>query len=75
MQRLKKMIGLWGHAYYKKFMFKLKDLELAIIADFIKENEDLSRDDFVYKVNRMFLDNPNKPKNYALIQELLTVVA
>jgi hypothetical protein len=55
------------HKAYKK----LSPAELSLAEGFIKENEQLDRDEFATRVNRMFLDK-EKPKHFPIIMELLT---
>lgn len=58
---------------YKTLALKLSGTDFDVIVDFIEENEELGHLEFEYKVNRMFLDKPEKPKKFAIIQELLMV--
>jgi len=52
---------------------KFSGADLAVIRNFITVYDHLNIGEFELKVNRMFLDNPSKPKNYVAIMELLTV--
>ncbi len=56
---------------YKKSFKKLADREFLLIEAFMVVNSDLNHIEFEYKVNRMFLDYKDKPKNWVIIQELL----
>jgi hypothetical protein len=57
----------WLHKSYKKLTAE----ERALAHRFLSENGALTKDEFILRVNRMFLDRP-KPKNFTVIQELLT---
>ena len=57
---------------YAKSVTRLSESEFDLMVDFIDDNDDLGHLEFEYAVNRMFLDR-EKPKHWAIIQELLTV--
>ncbi len=42
--------------------------------EFIKSNEYLGLSEWEMTINRMFLNIPDKPKNWTLIMEILTVI-
>jgi hypothetical protein len=71
MTRLEKFESLQNHPWLKKSWGKLKTVEREIARQFLNENAQLDRGQFEFKVNRMFLDQPNKPKNWTIILELL----
>lgn len=52
---------------------KLKKDEMELSLKFIEENSHLDRNDFEYKLNRLFMDNRNPPKNWKIILELLSM--
>jgi hypothetical protein len=52
---------------------KLKRDELLIGINFIIQNDSLNKDDFEYKLNRLFMDKLEKPKNWTNILELLSI--
>lgn len=56
-----------GGTPYKKF--KKKDWE--IFNNFLEENGDLSKGEFEFKANRLFLDVKDKPKNCNAIANAL----
>lgn len=56
---------------FKKIFSKLTPVEEMIAEKFIVDNESLSKADFEFRVNRMFLDRP-KTKHWKEIMELLT---
>lgn len=66
--------NLHEHPWYGPRINKLKKPELMMMGDFIEENGELETNEFVHKVNRMFI-NKEKPKNWAMIMEMLTVIA
>lgn len=65
--------NLKTHPWYSKYIPKLKENEIIFIREFIESNNQLNRDEFQYKINRLFIDDKIKPKNHPLITELLTV--
>lgn len=60
------------HPWLGKVFKKLSTEEINICLSFIEKNAGCSVDDFDQRVQRMFLDVPNKPKNWTSIMELLT---
>lgn len=60
--------------YIQRLFEKLKKHEIEILEKFILENESLGKNDFIYKLNRFFLDK-EKPKNWTIITEILLVSA
>ena len=58
---------------YAKHAQKMTAREREIVTTFIAENDALYRGAFELKVNRMFLNQPEKPKRWVTICELLTV--
>lgn len=58
---------------YKKSLEKLTEAEFDLIVEFIDDHDHLGHLEFEYAVNRMFLDK-EKPKGWAVIQEILVVV-
>lgn len=62
---------LKNHAWLGKQYKKLTKNDIKLATVFIKEKNHLSKNDFELAVNRMFLDNSNKPKNWKIISELL----
>ncbi len=53
---------------------RLKPLELNILSSMAAEFASIAgADERMLKINRCFLDNPNKPKNWTIIVELLTL--
>lgn len=55
----------------KKLALKISEAEFDLAVGFIEDNDHLGHLEFEYAVNRMFLDKPEKPKNWAVICELL----
>jgi len=70
--RLQKFRSLKEDAYYRKYFKKLSSSDIKFIESFIEANKDLPRDEFEIKANRLFIDNPNKPKNWVALIEFLT---
>jgi hypothetical protein len=55
---------------------KLKINEEIILINFLQTADELGfgPNEFEFKTNRLFLDNPNKPKNWSVICEILSCV-
>lgn len=70
--RLNKFYSFKDHAWLKKSYSKLSNTSIELAEDFLRINESLNKDDFEFKVNRLFLDNSNKPKEWVVITELLS---
>lgn len=60
-------LGIWQ----KKLLKKLKKDEIEFCRKFLIENESLDRNEFAKKVNRLFIDEKNPPKNRHIIAELI----
>jgi hypothetical protein len=69
--RLEAFKALKNHAWLRNVYEKLTGGELELCLAFIEVHGDLSKGEFEYAVNRMFLDRP-KTKNYTCVLELLT---
>lgn len=59
------------HGWLCKAFRKLNGAELQIARDFIDLNQHLSVGEFEICANRLFLDRPERPKNWTVILELL----
>lgn len=66
-----KFESLAAHPWLKKSFGKLSISELVLSRAFLAEGRHLDQAAFEKAVNRMFLDCPQKPKNWAVIMELL----
>ena len=60
--RLVKFYDHAQHPMFHKLLERLTKEEFALCVQFIQDNSGLNNDDFNLKVNRWFLDVPNKPK-------------
>lgn len=72
--RLEKYDNFRAHPWFSRLFVKLKQADDSFCLDFIKQNEHLSKDDFEKKVNRVFIDKSDKPKNWKIILEILTCI-
>jgi hypothetical protein len=72
MTRLEAFYSLKHHPMYGPIYRKLTDGALHFCMHFLNEHQLCGTSDFGAAVNRMFLDLENKPKNRAIIQDLLT---
>lgn len=71
MTRLLKFYGYEDHPWLRKDFAKLSSAERLMCITFIKQHEPLGRPEFAELVNRWFLDNPNKPKNWTVMVTLV----
>jgi tagatose-1,6-bisphosphate aldolase len=71
MRREQKFLNLEKHAWYSRIFSKLNSSDIIFCLEFIRENDHFNSNDFAEAVNTAFLDNPNKPKNWKYITELL----
>jgi hypothetical protein len=72
MTRREAFTSLAYHPMYRSGYGRLSTQELALCSDFMLRHEADGANEFGAAVNRMFLDVPEKPKNKAMIQDLLT---
>lgn len=73
MKRIEKFHSLKNHAHYARYYTALKQKDIALISEFISENETLKKDEFEMKMNRFFLELKDRPKNWAMLSELLMI--
>lgn len=59
------------HVMHHRMFKRLTAAELQLCRDFLRDNESLDRHAFAHKVNRWFLDQPNKPKHLTDMWALL----
>lgn len=72
-ERLNKFYNFKNDGWYGRLWPKLRKEGVEYIENFIRENGSLNRDDFQFKVNRLFLWDENKPKSWKFILEFLTI--
>lgn len=72
MTRLEKFRNLGKHPWFQRLISRLTRKEVLLAEGFLIENEALNRNDFDFKMNRLFLDK-EKPRNWAIILELLMI--
>jgi hypothetical protein len=70
--RLAKFESFASHPWLRKSWARLRAEEREIARTFLVENASLDRAAFERRLNRMFLDQPTKPKHFTTILELLT---
>lgn len=70
--RLKRFREYWTHPWFKRVIKKLGAADIAFAESWIKRHEHLDLNDFQFATNRMFLDDPNKPKKWTIIVELIS---
>lgn len=67
---------LRSHPWYGMVLLEdLTEEDKNLITIFINEHSDISGPDFKLKVHSLFIDDPKRPTNHSLIQEILMVVA
>lgn len=71
MNRMQKLESLKTHAWLKRLFKKLNASDEAFMRSVILGNEHLDRGQFELMLNRLFIDVPNKPKNWKYILEAL----
>lgn len=69
--RYDKLHSYSAHPWFSRYYNKLSTTDLKIINNFLYENRALGKDAFEKKVVRMFLDNPDRPRRWSIIIELL----
>lgn len=56
---------------YKTLAERISEADFDRVVEFIEDNDGLGHLDFEYAINRMHLDVNPKPKNWAIVQDLL----
>ena len=56
----------------QKLYNRLSNIDKEMIKSFIENNLHLSKNDFEFKLNRLYLDKNDKPKDYLSILEILS---
>jgi hypothetical protein len=68
----KESLHSFSEAFYgKRLTAKLTVAEMEQVIEFLNKNEHLSYLDFEYAANRWFLDSSDKPKNWAIMTEIV----
>jgi hypothetical protein len=63
--------SLAGHPFLSGIYKKLSGQEVLFCVSWLKTMDKSSHDDVETAINRLFLDQPDKPKNAGIIRELL----
>lgn len=71
MTRLEAFNSFATDAWYKRVHKRLKVSDIAFCVTFIEEHDALDIHAFEMRVNRLFIDDRNRPKLGSLIVELL----
>jgi hypothetical protein len=71
MTRLEAFNSFATDAWYKRVHKRLKASDVAFCTAFIEQNDSLDIHAFEMRVNRLFIDDRNRPKLGSLIVELL----
>lgn len=70
-KRVANFEALKTHPWLSRIYARLRGEDVAYARDFLGRHTALAKGDFESAVNRMFMDNPAKPKRWKEIQELL----
>lgn len=65
---------LSAHPFYRKLFVRLTQNEKDVISKFLTENKHLPDEAFFTQVDYLFLYTQNKPKNWAIISEVLSIM-
>lgn len=60
-----------NHPYYSKYFKKLKESDIEFCINILEQTNNLNKNDYSFKIVRLWLDQKNKPKNWTIIEELL----
>lgn len=71
---LSELETLKQNPHYTKGIESLNLREMGLLLSFITENSTLCREEFEMKINRFFLDSPEKPARLSIIQEILAAL-
>lgn len=72
MSRLSVFYAYETHPWLKRVFNKLSKNEKDLAVAFITQNDGLNKGEFELRVNRMFMDVKDKPKNWTAVLELIT---
>lgn len=75
MNRKQAFENLAHHPWFGRRYAKLKGTAREMALEFLNKHQGATHDQFIPLVNRMFLDMPNKPKNWELALDLLTAAS
>lgn len=67
------LLKLKDSPFYGRLFKKLTDKDLKFCTEFCEQNSGLSKDQWYFKINRLGLDQADKPKNLNVICEILQV--
>lgn len=70
-ERLNRFKSFSTHAWFKRVFKRLSREEIALAERTLLANDAKGKDDFERFCNRLFLDDPDKPKHWMEIRELL----
>ena len=73
MDRHELFFTLKKHPLFGRVYIKLTAIEIGMCARFIVDNDTCSKDEFAFRANRWFLDDPDKPTNHSIMWELVTI--
>lgn len=71
MSRLSRFHAFRDHPMLSREYNKLTKANIALCETFLIETAGLDNSSYVLRVNRMFIDNKEKPKHWIAINELL----
>lgn len=74
MSRKSNLIKLTAHPYLHKLFSKLTKAEHEMVVQFVAENNDMPKNEYMFKANRWLLNEPVKPKHYSDMWAIITQV-
>lgn len=73
-QRMSRLKEYETRLPYSEWWKRLKTEGQAAVKNFISRHDHLTKGEFEQRANRLFLDLPNKPRNWSLISQILVNV-
>lgn len=71
--RLDFFFELKDHPWFARLVKRLNNWELEYCVAYMRENAHMSKNEFAFQCNRMGMGDDNKPKNWPIMWELMTV--
>ena len=72
-KRADRFLALQNDIFYSRLVKRLKADEREYCLNFCNQHNDLDVNQWAFKVNRLFVDELQKPKNATLMWELLSI--
>ncbi len=72
--RMKNLNDLKEHPWISKLFGKINQKDMDFLIYEIEESDGLDTDQWESRINRLFIDNPNKPKRWKELSEILSSI-